>query len=58
MSADEVRAFCQGRIAHYKVPRHVRVVAEFPLTATGKPQKFAMRDAMIRELGLAVARTA
>jgi fatty-acyl-CoA synthase len=58
VGAEEVRAFCQGRIAHYKVPRHVRVVAEFPLTATGKPQKFAMRDAMIRELGLVVARTA
>ncbi len=58
VTAEEVRAFCQGRIAHYKVPRHVRVVDGFPLTATGKPQKFAMRDAMIRELGLAVARTA
>ena len=58
LTADEIRAFCQGRIAHYKVPRHVRIVGEFPLTATGKPQKFAMRDAMIRELGLTVARTA
>ncbi|MEI7443920.1 MAG: AMP-binding protein [Burkholderiales bacterium] len=58
ITADEIRAFCQGRIAHYKVPRHVKSVREFPLTATGKPQKFAMRDAMIRELGLPVAKTA
>ena len=52
------RAFCQGRIAHYKVPRHVRFVDEFPLTATGKPQKFVMREAMMRELGVVHARTA
>jgi fatty-acyl-CoA synthase len=57
-TAEEIRGFCQGRIAHFKVPRHVRFVADFPLTATGKPQKFAMRDAMIRELSLPVARTA
>jgi len=58
LSEDEVREFCRGQIAHYKVPRYVRVVAEFPLTATGKPQKFEMRKAMIRELGLSVERTA
>jgi fatty-acyl-CoA synthase len=58
LTVDEIRAFCQGRIAHFKVPRHVRVVAEFPMTATGKPQKFAMRDAMVRELGVATPRTA
>ncbi len=52
MSADEIVSFCAGRIAHYKVPRHVRFVAEFPLTATGKPQKFVMRATMVRELGL------
>jgi fatty-acyl-CoA synthase len=56
--AQEIRAFCSGRIAHYKVPRHIRFVAEFPSTATGKAQKFAMREAMIRELGLSVAKTA
>ncbi len=50
ISAEEIRAHCQGRIAHYKVPRHVRLVPDFPLTATGKPQKFAMREAMMREL--------
>jgi fatty-acyl-CoA synthase len=57
-TADEIAQFCRGRIAHFKVPRHVRFVADFPLTATGKAQKFAMRDAMIRELGLSVAPTA
>ena len=55
---EEMRAFCQGRIAHFKIPRHIRFVDEFPLTATGKPQKFVMRDAMIRELNLVEAKTA
>jgi len=54
----QVRTFCQGQIAHYKVPRYVRIVEQFPLTATGKPQKFEMRNAMIRELGLTIERTA
>ena len=58
MSADEIVSFCSGQIAHYKVPRHIRFVAEFPLTATGKPQKFVMRGAMMRELGLKEAKTA
>ena len=57
-TVEEITAFCRGRIAHYKVPRHIRFVAGFPLTATGKAQKFAMRDAMVRELGLRQARTA
>ena len=57
-TADEIAAFCHGQIAHYKVPRHIRFVPTFPLTATGKAQKFAMRDAMVRELGLRVAKTA
>jgi fatty-acyl-CoA synthase len=55
---NEIRAFCEGRIAHYKVPRLVRFVPEFPLTATGKPQKFVMREAMMRELGRREAKTA
>jgi fatty-acyl-CoA synthase len=54
----EIAAFCQGQIAHYKVPRHVRFVPEFPVTATGKPQKFMMREAMMRELGRSEAKTA
>jgi fatty-acyl-CoA synthase len=57
-SKEEIAAFCQGQIAHYKVPRHVRFVTEFPVTATGKPQKFVMRETMVRELGLKVAATA
>jgi fatty-acyl-CoA synthase len=57
-SADELRAFCQGRIAHFKIPRYIRFVAEFPMTATGKPQKFMMREQMIRELKLSEARSA
>jgi fatty-acyl-CoA synthase len=57
-SADELRAFCQGRIAHFKIPRYIRFVAEFPMTATGKPQKFMMRKQMMSELKLTEARTA
>jgi fatty-acyl-CoA synthase len=50
---DEIRAFCRDQIAHYKVPRHVRFVAEIPMTVTGKAQKFVMRRQMTEELGLA-----
>ena len=50
--------FCRGRIAHYKIPRYIRFVEVFPTTASGKVQKFMMREAMIRELGLVVQRTA
>jgi fatty-acyl-CoA synthase len=57
-SVEEITAFCQGQIAHYKVPRHIRFVPAFPLTATGKAQKFMMREAMVRELGLHEAKTA
>ncbi|HZP93416.1 MAG TPA: AMP-binding protein [Burkholderiales bacterium] len=55
---DEIRDFCRAQIAHYKIPRYVRFVAELPKTVTGKPQKFAMREAMMRELKLSEARTA
>jgi fatty-acyl-CoA synthase len=51
-TVDEIRDFCRGRIAHYKVPRHVRFVTAFPMTVTGKIQKFKMREIMIEELGL------
>jgi fatty-acyl-CoA synthase len=54
----EVRAFCQGQIAHYKIPRYVRFVDGFPTTVTGKVQKFAMRAAMIAELDLVLEKTA
>ncbi|HZC13832.1 MAG TPA: AMP-binding protein, partial [Thermoleophilaceae bacterium] len=48
----ELSAFCHGRIAHFKVPRYLKICDEFPLTVTGKVQKFRMRDAAIAELGL------
>ena len=57
-TAEEVRGFCQGQIAHYKIPRYVKFVDGFPMTVTGKVQKFIMREAMIEELGLAEAKTA
>jgi fatty-acyl-CoA synthase len=50
-TAEEIRSFCQGQISHHKVPRHIHFVAEFPMTATGKPQKFIMREQIMRELG-------
>ena len=54
----EIRTFCEGEIARYKVPRYVRFVGELPMTVTGKPQKFLMREAMRKELGLPEQRTA
>ena len=55
---EDVRAFCRGQIAHYKIPRYIRFVEIFPTTASGKVQKFMMRKAMISELGLIVQQTA
>ncbi len=49
---DSIRAFCKGQIAHYKVPRYIRFVSEFPMTVTGKIQKFRIRDEMKDQLGL------
>ena len=57
-SREEIAAFCKGQIAHYKVPRYVKFVDSFPMTVTGKIQKFEMRKAMIAELGLAEQKTA
>jgi fatty-acyl-CoA synthase len=51
-SEETIRAFCQGSLAHYKVPKYIRFVNEFPQTVTGKIQKFKIREAMIDELGL------
>ncbi len=51
-TTEEMRAFCQGQIAHYKVPRYVKFVDGFPMTVTGKIQKFLMRQTSIEELGL------
>ena len=52
LDADAVRAFCRDRVAHFKVPRYIKFVDEFPLTVTGKVQKFKMREQAIVELGL------
>ncbi|MEK6419169.1 AMP-binding protein [Burkholderia gladioli] len=58
MDEEELRDFCRGQIAHYKVPRYVRFVEALPMTVTGKVQKFVMRDAMIDELRLTEQKTA
>jgi fatty-acyl-CoA synthase len=52
LDEDAVREYCRGRLAHFKVPRYVVFVDEFPMTVTGKVQKFKMRDASIERLGL------
>ncbi len=52
LDEDGIKAWCSTSIAHYKVPAHVRIVASFPLTVTGKPRKVEMREQMTRELGL------
>jgi fatty-acyl-CoA synthase len=58
LTEDNVKAFCKDQIAHYKVPRHIRFVEEFPMTVTGKMQKFIMREKMTEELGMKAAATA
>ena len=55
LSTDDVSEFCRGQIAHYKIPRYVKFVDSFPMTVTGKVQKFKMREAAIEELGLGEA---
>jgi fatty-acyl-CoA synthase len=58
VDANAIRAFCKPRIANYKIPRYFKFVDSFPMTVTGKVQKFAMRDVMRRELGLTESSTA
>ncbi|MGH6870188.1 MAG: AMP-binding protein [Rhizomicrobium sp.] len=53
-----IRAFCDGQIARYKIPRYIRFVDSFPMTVTGKVQKFVIRETMMAELGLKAAKTA
>jgi fatty-acyl-CoA synthase len=57
-TGEEIIAFCRGQIAHYKVPRYVKFVDQFPMTVTGKIQKFVMRDEAIADLELKIAKTA
>ena len=52
LDAETMREFCRGQIAHYKIPRYMKVVDDFPMTVTGKVQKFKMREEAITELGL------
>ena len=56
--ADAIRAFCREQIAHFKVPQHIRFVEQFPMTVTGKIQKYLMREEMSRELAVAEEKTA
>jgi len=58
LSEDEVREYCKGQIAHYKIPRYIRFVDSFPMTVSGKIQKFLIRQRMKEELGLDEAKTA
>jgi fatty-acyl-CoA synthase len=58
LAEDEVREYCKGQIAHYKIPRYLRFVDSFPMTVTGKIQKFLIRQKMKEELGLDEAKTA
>jgi fatty-acyl-CoA synthase len=56
-TTEEIRTYCRDRIAHYKVPRYVRFVDDFPMTVTGKIQKFKMRETTEHELGLVSPRS-
>ena len=55
---EDIKDFCKGQISHYKIPRYVKFVDEFPMTVSGKVQKFVIRDQMIEELGLVKQETA
>jgi fatty-acyl-CoA synthase len=57
-TAEDIKLFCDNQIARYKVPRYVRFVDAFPMTVTGKIQKFRIRETMIEELRLTVPKTA
>jgi fatty-acyl-CoA synthase len=55
MTAESVREFATGKLAHYKIPRYVMIVDEFPMTVTGKIRKVEMRQVAVDELGLEAA---
>jgi fatty-acyl-CoA synthase len=55
VSGEEIRAYCKGKIATYKIPRYYKFVDAFPMTVTGKIQKFRMREQAVKELGLEAA---
>ena len=52
VTAEDLQAFCKGKIAHFKIPKNYKFVDEFPMTVTGKIQKFKMREISIEEMGL------
>jgi fatty-acyl-CoA synthase len=58
LTEPELREYCRGQIAHYKIPRYIRFVEDYPMTVTGKVQKFAMRRRMMEELGATEPKTA
>ncbi len=58
LEPEELKDFCRGQIAHQKIPRYISVVDEFPMTVTGKPQKFLMRAEMVKQLDLKERATA
>ena len=58
VTEEDIRAFCKGQIAHYKVPRYIRFVDAFPMTVTGKIQKFKIRETMMQQLQLQPEQTA
>lgn len=58
VTGDALRQHCREHIAHYKVPKYMRLVAEFPMTVSGKPQKFLMRAKEMELLGLSEVKTA
>jgi len=58
LTEEGVKAYCAGEIAHQKIPRYVKFVDSFPMTVTGKVQKFVMREQMTAELGLQTVATA
>jgi fatty-acyl-CoA synthase len=55
---DDIRAFCRGRVAHFKIPQYIRFVDGFPMTVSGKVQKFRMREREIQERNLQTVATA
>jgi fatty-acyl-CoA synthase len=52
LTEEQIRRFCKGKIADFKIPRHLKFVDTFPMTVTGKIQKFVMRDISVKEMGL------
>ena len=52
LTEEQLREYCRGKIAHFKIPRYLRFTDDFPMTVTGKVQKFKMRETSITELGL------